>query len=103
MKLTLSKIQIAGIIGILLVGIWFYLNQGTKNKLVYYYSPNCPHCVKFMPIWDSLNVGCGKMKINCDSEKCVGIEVLPTIKLNGVEFQGDRTPDAIKAFVQKHL
>lgn len=101
MKFQLSNIQIAGIVLAIAI-VWVYISKGnTKNQLVYYFSPNCPHCVKFMPVWETISAN--KKKVNCDKESCPGIETLPTIMLNGVEFTGERTKEGIETFVKQNL
>lgn len=99
MKLSLTKIQISiAIIVIIAFGLWFW-NPSTSS-LVYYYSPNCPHCVKFMPTWETINTK--KTKINCDIQACSGVDALPTLMLNGEEYTGDRTKTAIEAWVKQN-
>ena len=103
-KLSNKQLMIVGA-GVLLV-LWFlYSNTSTAGKgdLVYFYSPNCPHCKDFMPVWDSLSVPVSKKKINCDTQKCPGIEALPTIMMNGEEYTGKRTKEGVEAFVQKNM
>jgi hypothetical protein len=99
MKFRLSNIQIVGIV-IAIVVVWVYMSKGTKNKLVYYFSPNCPHCVKFMPVWETIKAN--KTKIDCTKNSCPGIEALPTIMLNGAEYTGERTKEGIEKFVKQN-
>ncbi len=108
MKLSLSKNQmIIAAVVVVLASFFFYMksSNNTKGDLVYYFSPNCPHCTDFMPLWDTLNVpsGVGKKKVNCNSQACPGIESLPTIMLNGEEFKGERTKDNIETFIKKNI
>lgn len=95
------------IIVIAIIGYYMYSTKENMIELQYYFSPNCPHCVKFMPIWETIQIPTRKRKINCDKENCQGIESLPTIIFkNGsekLEFNEDRTKDAIEMFVNKHL
>ena len=101
MKFQRSHIQLIMVL-VTIVVIWLYISKNNiKNKLVYYFSPNCPHCVKFMPIWETINAN--KKKINCDKEKCPGITALPTIMLNGIEYTGERTKDGVEKFVKRNL
>lgn len=101
MKLQLSNIQLSIlIISVLIIGWWFW---PSKQQLKYYYSPNCPHCVKFMPIWEKIKVNVDKVKINCDIQNCSGIVALPTIKFNGIEYEGERTKENIETFVEKNI
>lgn len=110
MKLNLSKQQKYIVVTIAVIAIIWYMNKsgmmsnmmGGAADLVYYYSPGCPHCVKFMPIWETIS-GVSKKKINCDSGNCEGIEALPTIKLNDKEYDGERTREAVEAFVASNL
>lgn len=98
----MNKFYIIASILILMFGYYYFFQQ-SNSDLVYYFSPNCPHCVKFMPVWDTINVNVNKKKINCDIQSCPGIQALPTIMINGNEFDGERTKENIEAFVQKNL
>lgn len=106
MKVPLTKKQIM-IIGIVVIALawWFMSSKSGKGDLVYFFSPNCPHCRDFMPVWESVNVpsGVGKKKIDCSTQACLGIEALPTIMMNGDEFSGERTKENIEAFVNKNM
>lgn len=103
MKIPFTKQQI--IIGILLViTIWWFMSKSIrKSELIYFFSPDCPHCQDFMPIWDSLSLSVNKKKINCNTQDCPGIEALPTIMMNGQQFKGERTKENIEAFVNKNV
>ena len=99
MKLPqLSKPMMIAIVCIAIFLVW-YLQKPSVSGLIYYYSPNCPHCVKFMPEWET--IGLPKRKVNCDTESCPGIEALPTIMYNGKEYGGERTKAGIESFVNK--
>ena len=41
---------------LVLVLLYFYMlgDDDKDNKIVYYYKPTCPYCVKMTPIWDSI-------------------------------------------------
>lgn len=85
------------------------------NKFILYYSPNCGHCVHFLPTWkklhtvDSLNNVVALETVNCmeNQGKCQdhGIQAFPTMlmkKPDGsvVEYEGPRTVDALVNFIQ---
>lgn len=107
MKLSLSKNQMMIATALVIVAILFFYMKGGNNKgdLVYFFSPNCPHCRDFMPIWDNISTpsGVGKKKVNCDNQACPGIEALPTIMLNGEQFNGERTKENIETFINKNI
>lgn len=64
-----------------------------------YYSPSCPHCTHFLPIWDKLTEYMEKVKnnpitmvkVNCgtDADQCKNVVAFPTIimtKSDGTEI-----------------
>ncbi len=105
MKIPFTKQIIIGIVIVAISFIWWFLYSNTKGDLIYFFSPNCPHCRDFMSSWESINVpfGVGKKKVNCDTQACPGIKSLPTIMLNGEEFSGERTKENIESFVNKNV
>ena len=92
------------LITIILFGKWYFSSQ---DQLLYYYSPNCPHCVKFMPEWETINLPITKKKINCMVEKCPNIEYLPTLILKtnnkNISYDGERKKDDIENFVFQNI
>lgn len=82
-----------------------------SEKIILYYSPNCGHCKAMSGTWatfqDYINNnpnGVITEKINCLENKCdvKGFPTIKFIKKNGVviEFDGERTVDAFKQFVE---
>lgn len=74
---------------------------GSATGPTLYYRPSCPHCVSFMPTWDSVSGRIGGRKVNCDATpgQCAGISGVPTIKgADGRAYGGPRTADALVAW-----
>lgn len=63
-----------------------------------YYRPDCGHCHDFLPVWNKLektNLATFKSH-NCDKGECTkDIYGVPTIKINGVVYNGNRTYELI--------
>lgn len=82
------------------------------SELILYYSPDCGHCHKFMPIWEQFRRRSNDLyitmnKINCKNNKCENVIGFPTIilrKSNGTDitFDGDRTIENLEHFVKKN-
>lgn len=109
-----KKLIMYGIV-ILAILIIYYLYRKRniiKNKqvsLTLYYSPECTHCHAFMPIWDEIykksdRIGINMKKVDCQKDKCDGIEGVPTImltKLDGsqIVYDGKRTEIDLEKFI----
>lgn len=104
MNMPFSKNQILIIAVVIVAIVCFYMKgKSDKGDLVYFFSPKCPHCRDFMPVWDSLSVPVNKKKVDCSLQACQGIEALPTLMMNGEEFKGERTKENIETFVNNNL
>jgi hypothetical protein len=82
-----------------------FVTVGTSS-ITLYHSPQCSHCVAFMPIWDQFasKATIIAKKIDCTKESCPNIDGFPTVllrKSNGttVQFEQKRTVDNLVAFV----
>ena len=91
---------------------------GSHADLYFFHTTWCPHCKKALPIWidfqaknSSVNgVIINYHTVDCDNEPEVaqqfGIEGYPTIKLlkksSQVEYNGDRTSNSFKEFVNEN-
>jgi glutaredoxin len=74
----------------------------TEIKL--YYANWCSHCVSFKPVWDNIKPimqehGVAVEEYEHTANKKLfekdGVKSFPTIKINGENYQGDRSPEAI--------
>lgn len=85
--------------------------EKNSAQVVLFFAPWCGHCKSVVPIWDQLmrkykNV----VKVDCDADKQVAqqesIQGFPTIRAyvnnNFVEYQGDRSPQSLEAFVMQY-
>ena len=106
------------LIGFLIWLIWYFATLGKftnpgKNELVFYHAGWCGYCKEFMPVFDATTpqlvaqfpgLTIVKYKDETDQEAVrkasPPIQGFPTIRLNGEEFEGPRTPDGLIAFVQ---
>jgi thioredoxin-like negative regulator of GroEL len=90
--------------------------NNTQQKLTLFYSPNCGHCVDFLPEWKKIhNIESIKNivvleTINCSENynKCQenSIQAYPTIimqKTDGtkIEYEGARTVESLINFINK--
>jgi protein disulfide-isomerase A1 len=89
----------------------------TKDVLLEFYAPWCGHCQKLVPIYDELgtsfkdskNVVIAKIDATANSyPESISVRGFPTIMLfpagdkeNPIPYEGDRTFDAMKAFVNR--
>lgn len=84
-----------------------------KNELVFYHAGWCGYCKEFMPVFDAtvpalkerfpdLTVTKYKDEKDRDAIRKASprVDGFPTIRLNGKEFEGPRTPEGLLAFVQ---
>jgi len=92
------------------------VNDPTKDVLVKYYAPWCGHCKKLAPIWEELgeaykdNKNLVIAKFDATANEAEGVEVrgYPTLifypKDNkaGVNFDGDRTLEPIKKWLEEN-
>lgn len=81
-----------------------------SEKIVLYYSPNCGHCKAMSGVWEIFQKqindksdSVSAEKVNCIENKC-DVQGFPTIKFfkkdgTVVVFDGERTVDAFKRFV----
>jgi thiol-disulfide isomerase/thioredoxin len=90
-----------------------------KNYLVLFYVDWCPHCKKFMPIWNEFensyknNNMLQFKKIDCvkhgdDCSKKFGVSLYPTIKLfsndgKTIDYIGKRDIDSLNEFIKKNI
>ena len=84
----------------------------SNDNIVLYYADWCGHCKQFMPEWENAANQLGSKirftKINCvnDKKRCENesIKGFPTVILyrNGkkMEFNGERTVDGLKKFIE---
>lgn len=112
---TKMKIAICCIIVFSIAFILYWMKkreQFTNTQtasMVLYYSPNCPHCHAFMPVWDKF-VKSGIIsakKVDCTKETCNNVDGYPTVlmyKQNGkiVQFDKNRTVADLEAFVNEN-
>lgn len=112
-----KKYIIYGIVGVAII-IFFYLlmnrNVVKSNRptLTLYYSTECSHCHAFMPIWDEIYKNSSKLdinmrKINCQEEKCDGIDGVPTLVLTKIDgtkviYDGKRTEKDLETFINSN-
>ncbi len=86
-----------------------------ENELVFYYADFCGYCHQFMPIFDETSPELQKMfpgliitKYQHESDQLIiqqarpSVDGYPTLRLNGAEFQGPRTPEGLVAFVREN-
>ncbi len=86
-----------------------------KNELVFYHAGWCGYCKEFMPTFDTtvpdLKSEFPELIITKykDEDDRVAIQKanppvqgFPTIRLNGAEFEGPRTAEGLRMFVQKN-
>jgi thioredoxin-like negative regulator of GroEL len=90
------------------------MEKNAKDKLVLFYSNSCGYCTQFMPVWMQCkeelkaNKNLEVFEIECSNggNGCANVRGYPTVIMyvNGspVEFQGERTVDAVLAFVHKN-
>jgi len=94
--------------------------NNTTPKISLFYTPSCPHCVEFIPVWDEFTekmkpyVDSKKIiieKTNCatDSQTCLlnDISFYPTIKLfigdeKKIIFNDERNIENLISFVKKN-
>lgn len=89
-----------------------FTNPG-KNELVFYHAGWCGYCREFLPVFDATvpelqskfpGLVVTKYKDEDDREAIrkasPRIEGFPTVRMNGVEFEGPRTAAGLVAFVQ---
>jgi len=86
----------------------------SKTVLVEFYAPWCGHCKQLVPIYDELgeffksntDIVIAKMDSTVNELEDVKIQSFPTIKLfpkdtdEVIDFNGERTLDALKKFVE---
>ena len=86
-----------------------------KNELVFYHAGWCGYCKDFMPVFDQTvpdlqsqfpDLTITKYQEEHDRAAIQAanppVEGFPTIRLNGVEFEGPRTAEGLMMFVQKN-
>ena len=78
-----------------------------KKSITYYYKPNCPYCVEFMPMWNEFASRVDNIEtiaVNCNEspKKCEGIRSVPHIVFRNnyrkMIFNGERTLDNLISF-----
>jgi thiol-disulfide isomerase/thioredoxin len=100
-----------------LIGVFVMKNKvdffGDKTTVEYFYMESCPWCQKFMPEWQKFEDAAKAAGIDAkkaeastapDKIEMYNIHGFPTVMVtkNGKseEYQGDRTADALMAFVK---
>ena len=86
-----------------------------KNELVFYHADFCGYCHQFMPIFDQTVPALKEMypdlivtKLQHETDQMEilqakpTVEGYPTLRLNGKEFAGPRTPDGLMSFVREN-
>ena len=90
--------------------------QNGSPKIVLYYVPWCPHCKNMMPEWNKLEQSMNGYsqtnvnKVNCEENpeeaKKNNVDGFPTIILfkdgKSIPYEGDRSAEAIKDFVENN-
>jgi thiol-disulfide isomerase/thioredoxin len=91
-----------------------YLNRPNRVKIELYYKPSCPHCIKFMPVWEriinDLPTDATYEEINCETNPSRATEnkitSVPSIILlvdnERRTYMGSRTYEDIKRFLQNN-
>lgn len=90
-----------------------------KNNfvLVFHKMEGCGHCVKFTPTWNEFSSQVDKLfpgkKVKCimvdpSNDLSADVQGFPTVRYyksptNHVEFESERTLDALKAFVKENM
>ena len=80
-----------------------------SDTLVLYYSPHCPHCHSFMPIWDEFSATkkIPTKKVDCTKDACPNIAGYPTVLLQKkdgktVTFSKNRTVKDLTSFIDEN-
>lgn len=117
--------SVALLVAIVLYGIIIVIVKATKkakfgaapkrNELVFYHADFCGFCHQFMPIFDGVvpelketfpDLIITKLQHETDQLEILkaqpAVEGYPTLRLNGVEFEGPRTPDGLMSFVREN-
>lgn len=84
-----------------------------RNELVFYHADFCGYCHQFMPIFDETASALQEMfpgliitKLQHETDQLTILQAqppvngYPTLRMNGAEFEGPRTPEALTAFVR---
>jgi len=77
------------------------------KEAILYYANWCPHCVNFKPTWNKLKEDLSTQVTFKEYEDgnnkaqiaAANIQAYPTIKINGKEYLGDRSYNALKSFL----
>ena len=86
-----------------------------RNELVFYHADFCGFCHQFMPIFDGTiptleemfpDLVITKLQHETDQLEILkaqpAVQGYPTLRLNGVEFEGPRTPEGLITFVREN-
>jgi hypothetical protein len=86
-----------------------------RNELVFYHADFCGYCHQFMPIFDETASALLEMfpgliitKLQHETDQLAILQAqppvngYPTVRLNGKEFEGPRTPEALMTFVREN-
>lgn len=86
-----------------------------RNELVFYHADFCGYCHQFMPIFDETAFALKETfpgliitKLQHETDQLAILQAqppvngYPTVRMNGAEFEGPRTPDALMKFVREN-
>ncbi|QKF94309.1 thioredoxin [Fadolivirus algeromassiliense] len=80
----------------------------SEPRVILYFADWCGHCKKFKPEWNKLKIELKNMNISFAEYKdgtddaviqSAGIRGFPTIRIDGKEYNGDRSIDAILSYL----
>lgn len=91
--------------------ILFYRSNVKKKTLVYFYMDNCPHCIKFDKIWNTIcNKNVTYAEVSPQISWRFDVHRFPTIRLYDefgvdkkyIEYHGPRDKQSINNFINSH-
>lgn len=75
-------------------------------QVSYFFRPSCPHCQRFSSEWEKFKKSTDTkyVEYDCEKQPCMAISGVPSIKItkngNTVMYEGKRTSDELKNFIQ---